>query len=37
MQILDTRWDDESGWRVSSAGDFNKDGYDDIIIGAHSS
>ena len=26
---------DESGWSVSGAGDFDADGYDDVIIGAH--
>ncbi|HHZ94189.1 MAG TPA: hypothetical protein EYN67_01225, partial [Flavobacteriales bacterium] len=27
--------DDWSGWSVSNAGDINNDGYDDVIIGAH--
>ena len=34
MQILGAAAVDNSGWSVSSAGDFNKDGYDDLIIGA---
>ena len=33
--IVGEKAGDESGRSVSSAGDFNGDGYDDIIIGAH--
>ena len=34
IQIFSTKSYDYSGWSVSNAGDFNNDGYDDIIIGA---
>ncbi len=35
FQIVGENADDQSGYSVSSAGDVNGDGYDDIIIGAH--
>ena len=35
MQILGAAANDQSGKSVSSAGDFNNDGYDDLIIGAY--
>ena len=34
MQIFGAAGDDKSGYSVSGAGDINKDGYDDFIIGA---
>ena len=34
MQIFGDAANDYSGLSLSSGGDFNKDGYDDLIIGA---
>ena len=34
FRILGAAQDDNSGWSVSTAGDFNGDGIDDIIVGA---
>jgi hypothetical protein len=33
--IIGESADDESGWSVSSAGDVNGDGLDDLIVGAY--
>ncbi len=35
FKIVGERADDSAGRRVSSVGDINGDGYDDIIVGAH--
>ena len=35
FSITGAIYDDYSGWSVSGLGDINKDGYDDIIIGAY--
>ncbi|UCG68199.1 MAG: DUF2341 domain-containing protein, partial [Thermoplasmata archaeon] len=34
LTVTGTNQDDRFGWNVSSAGDVNGDGYDDIIVGA---
>ena len=35
ITIIGSNIKDTIGWSVSSAGDVNKDGYDDLIIGSH--
>ena len=34
MILIGDEKDDGFGWSVSSAGDVNRDGYDDVIVGA---